>query len=149
MKFFILISPNKPQGSQMTEFIPQEPFSTGDAPRCEACGHAVGMLPWLPPHIAGLELWSNKPGYLAFGPPDEILVSRRFADGYDRMGLLGLDSFNPVKISRTRTHGLRGNIEIPLYYCTLVRHGSAAIDDIQSGLIREFSSNQGSLISHV
>ena len=138
MSFYVLESPRDVQGGAVTDYLPTKPVHDGEAPKCPCCGDHVGMIPWLPPHRAVLEVWGRQFGDIAFGPGDELLVSEHFAVLYETNGLTGLSSFNEVCIARVKRRGrarVRG--QPPKYYCVSVVRSRVAVDGKASGLVLE------------
>ena len=135
MKFYVLTNPHGFGRLAVTDFSTAEPVRLGEAPKCPVCGKFIGMLPWLPPHRAELELWSGEFGDIAFGPGNELLVSERFAGVYRDWGLTGLTGFHDVEITRVlRRSGPRLRKPPPSYYCVGVCRSRAAVDVQASGL---------------
>ncbi len=138
MRFFVLtFKPEHARGE--TEFYKAEPIQRAQAPKCEACGCFIGALKWLPPFRAGLELWDNIFGDIAFGPGDELLVSERFKALWEERGLTGLDGFHPIEVVAVQRHkrGKAAKGGPPPYYCVTVVRSKATIDEPASGLVRE------------
>jgi len=132
MTFYVLRSPKWPSES-LTDFVEDEGFSVGDAPKCSECGRYIGMMKWLPPYRVELDCWGPRFGDLAFGGED-ILVSERFKVLYHEQGLSGLLGFDPVEICRLKRRGrLQGRL--PQYYRVHVKLGEATIDQHASGFV--------------
>jgi hypothetical protein len=105
----------------------------GDAPRCEACGDFLGMRPWLPPYRVELETWGSEFGDLAFPTADDILVSLRFKQLWEREGLVGLSGFEPVEVVKVRRHRkFRG--DPPPYFKAAVVLSRAVVDNVASAV---------------
>jgi hypothetical protein len=133
MKFYILKNPIRNRA--LTDFSPIEPHNTGPAPHCHLCGSAMGMLTWLPPYRAEIELLGREAGDMVFGPGNELVVSQDFMRSYKDFGLRGLHDFHPVevvKIIRKNKHAPR---EVPPYYCVSISRTSTLIDQETSGLV--------------
>ena len=137
MSFSVLVNPKSSEVREGTNFLPTDPVVTGDAPRCPACGNAVGLLPWLPPCRAELDFWGEEPGDIAFGPADELLVSERCRSLYEAAGLTGLSGFHPVKLQRLNRQARHKRLAAPSYFCVYTTRSEAVIDESASGLVRE------------
>ena len=138
MNFFALVSPRGTGGRAVTDFSEAEPVHRGEAPRCTSCGGFVGMLPWLPPYRAELEVWGNEYGDIAFAPANELLVSERFATLYRAESLTGLEGFGEVEIHRViRRGGSKLRRPPPKYYCVHIVRSRAAINQAASEFIHE------------
>jgi hypothetical protein len=70
----------------------------GDAPRCPRCGGPIGMRPSLPPIRIELETWGKRFGDVAIDAGNEVLVSERFKDAFQSVGLTGLSPFMPAEV---------------------------------------------------
>jgi len=139
--FYILRSPTlgqpEAEGLAVTDFLPLDPVVLADAPLCPVCGKPVGMLPWLPPHRVQLEFWANEPGDIAFGTGDDLLLSERFRQMYEQVGLVGLSGFDSVEVVRTKRYGKRKGIKPSgNYYLVRIARSRAAVDDKASELVR-------------
>ncbi len=119
-----------------TDYYRVEPANLGPAPRCAYCGRLRGLMVWLPPHRAEIEVWGNTWSDMCFGGGDELLVSSRFRQWYERSGLRGVDGFYPVQITGTRRHGTSHGTP-PEYHVVTVSASGAAIDQAASGLERK------------
>lgn len=137
MSFFVLTNRKSTEVRGVTDFEPVEPVHTGDAPRCQSCDNAIGMLRWLPPCHADLELWGQTASDIAFGPGNELLVSDSFRALYEEHGLTGLSGFHPVQLHRTKMRSRDRMPSIPHYCCVYVPHSAAVIDERASGLERD------------
>jgi hypothetical protein len=139
MKFFVLQNPELQEGvsrAAVTDFLPEGNAPKGEAPRCPVCGGFVGGLPLLPPVRVALETWGAEFGDIAHGVGYELLVSERFLRGYRVSGLTGLEEVGPVEVLKLKRH--RKLLEpMPRYHCCRVQVGRAAIDDGQSGIVRD------------
>lgn len=140
MNFFVLLrnaeetsGDAQPEFEHETRFIPVEGTASGAAPRCELCGRHVGALPLLPPFRMELETWGIGFGDIAFGPGDDLLVTRHFANLFQELGLSGLQGFEPVLITRVRKHSLNKD-RLPDYVHVTVAKSNAAIDASKSEL---------------
>jgi len=124
-------------GPHDTGFDKVEPVNRGEAPRCSRCGDFVGMLTWLPPYRAELELHGEALGDFVEGPGDDVLISQRMAEVFQAEGLTGLLGFNPVEITRVR--GMRKKTRqpvVPRYFAATVCLGRGALDERHSRLLR-------------
>jgi hypothetical protein len=113
-----------------TSFVPVEGACYGEAPRCPACGVYVGGREWLPPYEVELQLHGDDWGDVAYFGSD-LLVSRRFADAWDRVQLTGLEILEPVHIVQPR------RVEVPQYLRTAVSLSDTAVDEAQSTIVRD------------
>lgn len=138
MRFFVLRNPRvtKQKDMAITDFLKSDDANTGEAPICPVCGEFIGMLPWLPPYRAELEVWGKAYGDIAFGAGDEMLVSARFAMLYKEATLIGLEGFKETEILKIkRRGGSRLRLPPPKYYCVKVVRSRAAINIKASGLV--------------
>jgi len=99
-RFFVLTDAE--DSPHDTEYEKAPPVNRGEASRCPGCGNFIGMLPWLAPHRATLELYGVEPGDFAEGPGYEVLISERVADAFRAEGLTGFEGFHPVEVVKTR-----------------------------------------------
>lgn len=137
MKFFVVERhPKADKAFALTEFHPLPPVNRGEAPRCPACGGYIGALPLLPPVRVEVETWGTDFGDIAFGPGEELLVSNRFWELYQRSGLTGLVDVGSVEVAKQQSHQKLGN-PAPRYQCCRIARSRAAVDDSTSGLERE------------
>jgi len=138
MKFYVLTNPADAGEPAVTDFLDVDPVKRGEAPECPSCGETIGLLPWLPPHRAQLEVWGSQYGDVAFGPGYELLISKRLADLYRREGLSGLAGFHEVEVVRViRRGGSKLRTPVPPYCCVTVAYSRAAVDLEASQLILE------------
>jgi hypothetical protein len=143
MRFYVLRKPEVEEGQEprfaVTDFVEADPVNTGSGLECPLCGKPVSMLPWLPPYRAELQFWGKEAGDIAFGTGDQLLVSGRFKQLWEKAGLLGLSGFERVEIVKTKNYGRRKKGLKPAgdYYVVRIATSRAAIDDVASGLIRE------------
>jgi hypothetical protein len=139
MRFYVLKDPPSDSAADKeagTEAVRSEGYTPGEALRCPACGGFVSMLRWLAPHEAELETWGKSFGDLVYKGYDEILVSERFKSLYERSGLSGLSTFDPVKIVKViRRRKLIG--DPPRYHRADIARSRAAIDQKSSGFVWE------------
>ncbi len=138
MKFYVLSSPRDTDGAAVTDFSKSGSVNRGEAPTCPICGGFTGMLPWLPPYRAELEVWGKDFGDIAFGPGNELLVAQRVADAFKSEGLVGFSGFDEVDIVKViRRGGSKITSHPPRYYCVAIARSRAAIDVEASGLVHE------------
>jgi len=129
MHFYGLKRPGEGSSSAETDYVNVDPVIRGEAPRCPACGKFIGLIPWLPPHRAELELWGAAYGDVVFGTAYKLLVSERFKILYQEAGLSGLLGFDPVEIVRVKRCDRRAPRGAhPPYYCVSAVRSRAAID---------------------
>ncbi|HSN92411.1 MAG TPA: hypothetical protein VLS93_14360 [Anaeromyxobacteraceae bacterium] len=121
-------------GEATTDFLQADPYGVGEAPLCEACGGAIGMLHWEPPLRAEIETWGSTFGDLAFGPGDSFLVSERFQSSWRSAGLVGLQGFEPVEIVKVRHRGKRIKKARPRYFRVWPGRSEVAVDQVRSGI---------------
>jgi hypothetical protein len=109
---------------------PIEPENIGEAPRCPECGDVIGLLPWLPPYRAELELHGQELGDLIKAPGYALLISERFAEAFRAEGLTGLEGFHPVEVPRVRRmgKGSRKPLSVPRYQVVSPCYGRGAVD---------------------
>jgi hypothetical protein len=88
-------------GQHDSEFSKVEP-NRGPPFLCPRCGGIVGMLTWLPPYRAEVELHGKDYGDILNGPGGALLVTERFAEDFKAEGLRGLSGFHPVEVTRVR-----------------------------------------------
>jgi hypothetical protein len=131
MRFYVLRKPRAGLSEADTEFYEVEPVNMGEAPRCEACGRLVGMLPLLPPYKVELETWGRSFGDVAFGPGESLLFSERFRDLFIGHGLTGLEGFDPVEVVNITSHNRLASGSPPYYHATVAR-SQAVIDQEKS-----------------
>lgn len=130
MQFFVLKQePTAKPGHQSAsmDVLSAEGTTTGDAPRCEACGDYVGSCAWLPPYRIELETWGNEFGDIAILAGTDLLVSTHFKEAWRRTDLKGLSGFEEVEIVKViRRRTLIGNP--PRYFRAVVSLSRTAID---------------------
>jgi len=135
MQFYLLDkTPTGSNETARTDALTADDTTLGDAPRCEACGKYIGLRVWLPPYRVELDTWGREYGDLAFlNVGSDILVSQRFIDFWEREGLVGLGSFEPVEVVKVRRHrALRGNP--PRFFKSCVALSRAVVDNVASGV---------------
>jgi hypothetical protein len=134
-RFFVL--DDDMHGRCDTQFIKAEPANRGEAPLCPRCGDVIGMLVWLPPYRAELELYGEGFGDFVRGPGYERLISERFAEAFRAEGLRGLLGFQPVEVTRVRSKRKAARAVIPSRYLVVSPcFGRGAIDEARSRLRR-------------
>jgi len=135
-RFFVLR--DDMHGHFDTRFSQVVPENRGEAPQCPRCGRTIGMLPWLPPYHAELELYGEDFGDFVDGPGYEVLISERFADAFRADGLTGLLGFHPVEFVRIRGKGSKSRAPLvaPRYFVVSPCFGSGAVDETRSRLRR-------------
>lgn len=139
MEFYVLLNPNVDGDDETaaTDFRIVGEAKTGEAPRCPVCGRYTGALPALPPIRVELEKWGREFGDIAFGPGNELLVSKRMMELFEASRFSGLIKVGMVEeVAEVKSHrGPRGSA--PEYVCCRAIRGRAAIDDVASGLVRD------------
>jgi hypothetical protein len=127
MQFFILNqSPTGRDEAARMDVLKAPGSQRGDAPRCEACGKYVGMRQWLPPYRIELDAWGQNFGDVAFVGND-LLVSLRFKQLWERGTLVGLSGFESVEVVNVRRHrNFRG--DPPPYFRAIVSRSRTVID---------------------
>lgn len=117
-----------------TDYLPEDPVCQGAAESCPLCGNPISLLPWLPPHRAVLEQWDSRMGDVAYGSPEDLLVSERFRACFISAGLRGLLGFEPVEIVRVeRKAGQRGPVCVPRMFHARVSYSMIEIEQAASG----------------
>jgi len=133
-RFFVL--QEEASGHHDTRFSPVNAH-LGDAPRCPRCGNARGARQWRPPYHAELELLGEDWGDFVSGPGGDLLVSKRFMEGFRAEGLVGLEGFHPIEVARTlrkRRGPMRSSA--PPYFLAVAAFSAAAVDEARSQLHR-------------
>lgn len=132
-RFFVL--EGEVWGSYDTRFDKAEPVKRGDAPRCPKCGETMGMLRWLSPYRAELELHGEGWGDFVEGPGYEVLISERLAEAVRKEGLTGLLGFEPVEVVRVRGRRKKSKALVaPRYVVVTPCLGRGAVDEARSRL---------------
>ena len=128
-RFFVLET-GGPSSRYDVDVDKTEPVNRGEPPRCPKCGGIIGLLTWLPPFRAELELYGDGVGDYIRGMGYERLISERFADAFREAGLTGLNGFHPVDISRVRFMRKRSRNPpaIPRYFVVWPCFGQASVD---------------------
>jgi hypothetical protein len=134
MQVYVLDRPKAKDSDARTDFLDDDQSKVGPAPRCPACGSAIGSLPRLPPWRAELKLWGRRFGDLAFGPGMDVLVSARFRDAFLRSGLTGFSGFAPAEIIKVVARLRNIPMPPPSYFVAVPGKSRAAVDDRASGL---------------
>jgi len=125
-------------GPHDTQFDTVEPDNLGDPPPCLKCGKTIGMLTWLPPYRAELELYGRGPGDFVEGHGYEVLVSERMAKAFRGEGLTGLLGFHPVEVVRVRRKKKDPKLgTVPSYFVAAPCLGRGAVDEARSHLRRD------------
>jgi hypothetical protein len=130
MQFYILTNPepDSPQDRRARiDVISADGSVFGDAPRCRACGRALGGKVWLPPYRIELETSGMYYGDLAFKGND-IVVSDRFVRVYQENRLTGLSEFVPVEIVKAVHRLGRPREERPEYFKARVSMSQTTVD---------------------
>src|SRR5687767_906054 len=113
--FYVL--EDETEGVHDAEFRTPKPLNLGEPPLCPRCGDPLGMLTWLPPHRAELELYGQQLGDFVKGTGYERLVSERFAKAFRAEGLTGLLDFYPVEVIHVRRKRKGPKVtSVPLYF---------------------------------
>lgn len=71
-------------------------INLGSALKCELCGSTLTSLKWLPPYE--IRVSRKKLGDFIYGTFSNFIVSARFKSLFEKEGLKGIESFNPVSI---------------------------------------------------
>lgn len=106
MIFYALLSPKLSETREITDFIQADPVNLGEAPKCPVCDQYLGMLSWLPPHRAVLEIYDVVFGDIAFGTGNSLLISERFKEIIKSKGITGFNRFDPVEIVKVKKHSI-------------------------------------------
>jgi hypothetical protein len=137
MRFWVLVNStyDATVERKLTDFFICAESKVGDAPRCPVCGNFVGLLTWLPPYKAQLEIWRDQYGDIAFGPGDELLITGKFKKLFLTSGLTGMEGFSPVEITKVILRdGSKVTFPPPEYFYATVNRSRAAVDFKASGL---------------
>jgi hypothetical protein len=121
-----------------------KPINWGDCQYCPVCGGAVSGKKWLPPRRIQLSSSKiNKWGDFVWGAGFQLLVSHKFKEVYEHVGLSGIDEFSqPVEIVRMGT--LKSGVfptPPPSYHLIHIPWGGANMDDVASGLQHKHPEN--------
>ncbi|MDY7230180.1 double-CXXCG motif protein [Hyalangium rubrum] len=132
-RFFVLEA--EVWGPHGTHFDTAAPDNRGDAPHCPRCGEPIGMLTWLPPYRAELELHGGAFGDFLEGPGYEVLLSERLAEAFRKEGLTGFLGFEPVEVLRVRGKRKKSQaLAVPRYVVVTPCLGRGAVDEARSRL---------------
>jgi hypothetical protein len=124
-------------GRYDTKFHGVKPVSLGEPALCPKCGGIIGMLKWLPPYRAELELHGEHLGDFVKGPGDEVLLSERMAEAFQEEGLTGLLGFQPAEVVRLRRRHKGQKLSAVPHYCVASPcFGRGAVDETLSHLRR-------------
>jgi hypothetical protein len=140
-KFFVLERPRPGTSEDKlagTDAMPEKGFKVGDAPKCPQCDRFIGPLEWLPPYRVEIETWGQVFGDIVITSGKDMIVSERFRDIYERIGLKGLSGFSPVGIVKITRHR-KLNSDAPAYFKANVIRSQATRD--QEGSECEWSEN--------
>jgi hypothetical protein len=125
-------------GPHDTQFDTVDPDNLGDPPPCPKCGKTIGMLTWLPPYRAELELYGRGFGDFVEGHSYEVLVSERMAKAFRVEGLTGLLGFHLVEVVRVRRKSKGPKLSTaPRYFVAAPCLGRGAVDEARSHLRRD------------
>jgi hypothetical protein len=134
-RFFVLT--DDMHGRYDTKFSKVEPANRGEPPQCPKCGETIGMLVWLPPYRAELELHGAAFGDFVEGPGNEVLLSERMATALQSDGLTGLRGLHPVEVVHVlRRHRGTKTPPAPRYFVATPCLGRSAVDEALSRLRR-------------
>jgi len=122
-------------GSHETDFYIVD-GNTGDSPHCPQCNEGFGSLSWLPPYRGELDLVSQDFGDLVRTGGDDLLMTERMAEAFQKEGLKGLSGFHAVEIVRVLKRGRRKPLVPPKYFCVSPAFLSAAVDEARSHIQR-------------
>ena len=127
---FFVLEEGEPSSRYEVDAEKAEPVNRADAPRCSQCGDIIGLLPWLPPYRAELELYGEELGDFVRCTGYEELISERFAEAFRAEGLTGLEGFHPVEVVRVRRmrKKARSPLTVPRYVVVWPCFGRAAVD---------------------
>jgi hypothetical protein len=134
-RFYVL--QGEMHGRYDTDFLDVEPSNLGTAPHCPKCNDTLGMLTWLPPYRALLELHGKDFGDFIEGPGFEFLISERMAEAFRAEGLSGLLGFHPIEVVGVRPRRKKAQVlSAPRYFVVSACFGHGAVDDAHSHLRR-------------
>jgi hypothetical protein len=137
MKFYVLATPKPDTPEDLLggiRAIREEGFRTGEAVRCPRCNRPLSMLKWLPPFRIELESWGKEYGDFA-DLGEELIVSERFAQAFQRSGLHGLSVFEPVEVVKVIHHLERPKEPLPRYFTATVTLSPTTVDQHASGYV--------------
>ena len=130
MQFFLLIQPKSDSIEDRAggmDVMSEENCNLGPAPRCPRCNRPLGMKTWQPPYRLEIETWGKHYGDIA-RTGDDLIVSERFKDYFERAGLKGIETFEPVEVIKVVHRRGKPQEPIPLYFKASVVRNSAIID---------------------
>jgi len=131
-KRFYVIERNPLDSEGSTECLdftdPPDIGYPGEAPRCEACGAAIGLLPWQPPHRVELEVWGRVFGDIVAAPGRDFIISEDLKSLVEGYGIKGLSGFDPVKVVRVIRRAGSIATDPPKYFRVSVVRSPTAID---------------------
>jgi hypothetical protein len=137
MTFFVLSKPEPLTAEDLrggTCAVKEAGFNTGPALRCPVCNRFLSMLRWLPPYRIELETWGAEYGDFA-EVGEELIVSERFADAFQRSDLKGLGKFEEIEINKVTNRGAKLPQSPPRYFKTEVTHSPTTVDQLASGYV--------------
>lgn len=137
MKFFVLRKPKADSADDLlgrTDASKADGSRFGDALRCPKCGRFLTSLAWLPPYEVELESWGTRYGDVV-DISDELIVSDRFLQTFQRSGLRGLASFEEVDVVKVVHRRKRPHQALPRYFKASVARSSTTIDQDASGYV--------------
>jgi hypothetical protein len=129
MNFFILGGPFCSDGSEF-DFDGGDWTSVGDTPRCDTCGNAYAMLPFVPP-IKGMLVADASVFDLSKTAGGDVLVSEACLHSFHDHGIHGL--LEPHRIEFVGVDGPLDLKSVGTYFLGRVEWG-AEIDRAASGL---------------
>lgn len=132
--FFVLKAPA--EGNHETDFFIVD-GNIGEGRRCAQCDASLGSLVWLPPYRGELDLISKDFGDLVRTGGDDLLMTERMVEAFQKEGLKGLSGFEPVEIVRVLKRGRRTPLTPPKYFRVSPAFLSAAVDEARSRLQRQ------------
>lgn len=133
-RFLVLQVPAR--GDYDTDFYNVDDH-VGDSPHCPQCHKGFGALSWLPPYRGELDLVGEGFGDLVRGAGNDLLMTERMAEAFQKEGLKGLSGFEPVEIVRVLKRGRRKPLVPPKYFRVSPAFLSAAVDEARSRLQRQ------------
>jgi hypothetical protein len=139
MTFYVLANPREVDRFAVTDYCNSEgSHNHAPAPRCPVCNSPIALKPWLPPYSAELEVWGNVYGDIAFGPGNELLVTKGVAAAFKDEHLSGLSGFHDIDIVKViNRSGSKLSASPPSYQVVTIARSRAAIDIRASELIHE------------
>jgi hypothetical protein len=135
MRFFVL---HPRIGAEAeTEYEPIAP-RLGEAPLCPRCGAFIGLKPWLGPRQARLHVHGSRPGDIAFGTSNDLLLSEALVRAWRKEGLAGLGE--PEAVVLRSVLPTRFATGLGSYFHTAPARG-ASIDAAESRILRSVPSS--------